>query len=209
MREGEHIGVFGGTFDPIHHGHLIVADELRFRLKLDRVLFLPAGRPPHKTDQDISSDEHRLAMLKMAIDDDPHFGVSMIDIEREGLSYTADSMREHQRRFPDATFTFLMGQDSYRDLPYWHKPGELARIVRLGVALRPGVVVDSDYIVHRIPELRGQVDIIDVPMIQIASSDIRRRVRQGEPLRYHIPAPVEAYIRQHDLYLHTDWDHRF
>jgi nicotinate-nucleotide adenylyltransferase len=209
MRQTEQIGVFGGTFDPIHHGHLIVADELRFRLNLDRVMFLPAGRPPHKTDQDISPDEHRLAMLEMAIHDDPNFEISMIDIEREGLSYTADSMREHQRRFPEATFTFLMGQDSYRDLPHWHKPGELAQIVRLGVALRPGVVVDSDYIMNRIPELRGQVDIVDVPMIQIASSDIRRRVRHDEPLRYHVPGSVESYIRQNDLYRHSDPEYRF
>ncbi|TVR74977.1 MAG: nicotinate-nucleotide adenylyltransferase [Sphaerobacteraceae bacterium] len=209
MRHGQRIGVFGGTFDPIHHGHLIIADELRYRLDLDCVLFLPAGRPPHKTDQDITADEHRLAMLRMAIDGDDYFDISMIDMENEGLSYTAESMREHQRRFPDATLTFLMGQDSYRDLPYWHKPGELVQHVRLGVALRPGVVVDSDYIEHRIPEVRGRVDLIDVPLIQIASSDIRRRVRQDEPLRYHVPVAVESYIRTHNLYRSMVQDDRF
>jgi nicotinate-nucleotide adenylyltransferase len=200
MRHQERIGVFGGTFDPIHHGHLIIADELRYRLNLDMVLFLPAGRPPHKTDQDITADDHRLEMLKMAIEGDPFFDISLVDIERDGLSYTADSMREHQRRFPDATLTFLMGQDSYRDLPYWHRPGELVELVRLGVALRPGVVVDSEHIRNRVPEIAGRVDIVDVPLIQIASSDIRRRVREDEPIRYHVPQAVEAYIRQHGLY---------
>jgi nicotinate-nucleotide adenylyltransferase len=194
------IGIFGGTFDPIHHGHLIVADELRFHLNLERVLFLPAGRPPHKTDQDVTADHHRLAMLEMGISGDPNFEISMVDIERAGLSFTADSMREHQRRLPDASITFLMGQDSFRDLPYWHNPGELVTLVELGVALRPGVVVDTENIINRVPEIDGRTHFIDVPLIQIASSEIRRRVRANQPIRYQVPRAVEAYIREHSLY---------
>lgn len=195
------IGIFGGTFDPIHHGHLIIADELRYRLALERVFFLPAGRPPHKTEQDITADEHRLTMLKIAIGEDPRFEISMIDIERSGLSYTADSMLEHQQRYPDAEITFLMGQDSFRDLPHWHQPGRLAELVDLGVALRPGVVVDTEHIMYRVPEIRDRVHFVDVPLIQIASSEIRRRVRSGEPIRYHVPGDVADYIEQQQLYL--------
>jgi nicotinate-nucleotide adenylyltransferase len=195
------IGVFGGTFDPVHHGHLIIADELRHRLGLERILFLPAGRPPHKTDQDVSADRHRVSMLQSAIDGDRYFDISYIDIENEGLSYTADSMREHQRRHPGYELMFLMGQDSFRDLPYWNRPGELAQLVRLGVAMRPGVVVDVEHVLNRVPEARNRVDFVDVPLIQIASSEIRRRVREHEPIRYQVPRTVEAYIREHRLYL--------
>jgi nicotinate-nucleotide adenylyltransferase len=194
------IGIFGGTFDPIHHGHLIIADELRYQLNLESVHFLPAGRPPHKTDQDITSDHHRLTMLQMAIGEDPNFNISMIDIENSGLAYTADSMVEHQKRFTDAEITFLMGQDSFRDLPYWHEPGRLARLVEMGVALRPGVVVDSENILHRVPELTGRVHFVDVPLIQIASSEIRRRVRENQPITYHVPGDVARYIRDQHLY---------
>lgn len=197
------IGVFGGTFDPIHHGHLIIAGELRFRLGLDQVLFLPAGRPPHKTDQDITPDHHRLAMLETALAGDPTLAVSYVDIEREGLSYTADSMRVHQQLYPEAEIMFLMGQDSFRDLPHWHEPRRIAEMVRIGVAMRPGVVVDVENIFSRIPETEGRVDFVDVPLIQIASSDIRRRVRSNEPIRYHVPVPVEEYIQQHGLYRHA------
>ncbi|MEX2426124.1 MAG: nicotinate-nucleotide adenylyltransferase [Thermomicrobiaceae bacterium] len=195
------LGIFGGTFDPVHHGHLIIADELRFRLKLDRVLFLPAGRPPHKTDRDITADHHRLRMLQTAIDADPFFEISHIDMENDEPSYTAESMLEHQRRFPDCDITFLMGQDSFRDLPYWHEPGQLARLVKLGVAMRPGVVVDVENIMQRVPEALGQVEFVDVPLIQIASSEVRRRVRENEPIRYHVPASIEKYIRDHELYV--------
>jgi nicotinate-nucleotide adenylyltransferase len=195
------LGIFGGTFDPIHHGHLIVADELRFRLGLDRVLFLPAGRPPHKTDQDITANVHRVNMLQTAIAGDPYFDISFVDIERDGLSYTADSMREHKKRYPEAEITFLMGQDSFRDLPYWHRPGELAQLVKLAVALRPGIVVDTENIVHRVPEIEGRFEIVNVPLIQIAASEIRRRVRENEPIRYQVPPSIDTYIRQHGLYL--------
>jgi nicotinate-nucleotide adenylyltransferase len=196
----DRIGIFGGTFDPLHHGHLIIAGELKFRLGLDRVLFLPAGRPPHKTDREITADHERLHMLESVLSSDPAFGISYIDIENQGPSYTAESMRRHQERFPDAELVFLMGQDSFRDLPYWHKPGEIAQLVRIGVALRPGVVVDVEYVYQRVPELEGRVDFVNVPLIQIASSEIRRRVRNDEPIRYHVPPIVEEYIRKRELY---------
>jgi nicotinate-nucleotide adenylyltransferase len=205
----ERIGIFGGTFDPIHHGHLIIASELKFQLQLDRLFFLPAGIPPHKTNLTISSNEDRLNMLEMVLQNDPNFEISYVDIENQGLSYTAESMRQHQQRFAEAELHFLMGQDSFRDLPHWHNPGEITKLVRLGVALRPGVVVDIEHIYQQVPEAEGRVDFVDVPLIQIASSEIRRRVRSNEPIRYHVPHNVETYIREHRLYTPEHGDERF
>jgi nicotinate-nucleotide adenylyltransferase len=140
-------------------------------------------------------------MLEDSIAGDPHFDISYVDIEWEGLSYTAESMKEHQRLYPDSEITFLMGQDSFRDLPYWHEPGHLAQLVKLGIAMRPGIVVDVENILNRVPEVQGRVEFVNVPLIQIASSEIRRRVREGEPIRYHVPLATEKYIRDHGLYL--------
>jgi nicotinate-nucleotide adenylyltransferase len=198
------VGIFGGTFDPIHHGHLLIAAELRHRLRLGRLLFLPAGQPPHKTDRAISSDAHRMRMLELAIDGDPNFEISRIDIERGGYSYTADSLALLQQSFPDASLYFLMGQDSLRDLPHWHEPGRIAEQAMLGVALRPGVHVDVDHILTVVPEANDRIEFVQVPLIQIASSDIRRRVRTGEPIRYHVPLLVEDYIHTHRLYSGAD-----
>jgi nicotinate-nucleotide adenylyltransferase len=193
-------GIFGGTFDPIHHGHLLIASELKFRLSLERVLFLPAGRPPHKTDREISSDQHRVAMLELGIAGNPDFEISYVDVERNGLSYTSDSLALLQSANPEHQLYFLMGQDSLRDLPNWHEPGQIARQAIFGVALRPGVHVDVDHILEVVPEAIGRIEMVQVPLIQIASSDIRRRVRTGQPIAYHVPLKVEDYIRHHRLY---------
>lgn len=195
------LGIFGGTFDPIHLGHLIIAEELRYRLRLDRILFLPAARPPHKTDRLISSDRDRTAMVEMAVGDNPRFGISYVDLEREGLSYTADSLEIISRSFPSQEIYFLMGQDSLRDLPNWHDPNRIARQARLGVALRPGVQVDVEGIVRQVPDAAGRIELIDVPLIQIASRLIRQRVRDGAPITYQVPEEVESYILRHRLYL--------
>ncbi len=194
------LGIFGGTFDPVHLGHLIVAEELRFRLGLERVLFLPAGRPPHKTNQEISPDRDRVLMLELAIAGNPNFAVSYLDVERPGLSYTADSLALLQEQYPDCTLYFLMGQDSLRDLPNWHDPNRIARQAILGVALRPGVVVDIDDIIRRVPDAANRIRLVDVPLIQIASRAIRQRVRAGQPITYQVPAEVEAYILRRGLY---------
>lgn len=194
------LGVFGGTFDPVHLGHLIIAEELRYRLELDRILFLPAARPPHKTDREISCDEDRALMLEMALTGNPHFAISYVDLERAGLSYTADSLEVLRAQHPDETIYFLMGQDSLRDFPHWNEPNRIARQALLGVALRPGVTVDLDWIVQQVPEAADRITMVDVPLIQIASSTIRQRVRLGEPITYQVPREVEEYIRRRGLY---------
>jgi nicotinate-nucleotide adenylyltransferase len=194
------LGVFGGTFDPIHLGHLIVAEELAFRLKLDQILFLLASRPPHKTDREISSDVDRLAMLELGLASTPHFAVSRADIERPGLSFTADSLATLHQIYPRRCLYFLMGQDSLRDLPTWHDPNRIARQAFLGVALRPGVEMNVEAIVRQVPEARDRIILVDVPLIEISSREIRRRVREGLPIRYQVPRAVERYIVDHGLY---------
>lgn len=194
------LGIFGGTFDPIHLGHLIIAEELRYRLRLDRILFLPAARPPHKTDRHISPDRDRALMVELALSGNPHFAISYVDLEREGLSYTADSLEILRRQFSDHALYFLMGQDSLRDLPNWHDPGRIARQALLGVALRPGVEVDVEKVVRAVPDAAGRIVLVDVPLIQISSRRIRERVRNGEPITYQVPREVESFILRTGLY---------
>ncbi len=199
MRQAR-IGVFGGTFDPVHVGHLILAAEFRHELGLDRLLFVPAGRPPHKTPAEVSDDVDRLAMLRLAVADNPAFEISLRDLERTGPSYTADLLTTLNGELAPATLVFLMGADSLNDLPNWHDPNRIATLAELGVASRPDVTVDLDSVFGAVPTARGRVRIITSPLIGISSSDLRRRVRDGEPIRYQVPRGVEEYIRSHGLY---------
>jgi nicotinate-nucleotide adenylyltransferase len=194
------IGVFGGTFDPVHLGHLIIAEELRYRLRLDCVLFLPARQPPHKTDREITPEAHRVAMLQLALAGNPSFTLSTVDLDRPGPSYTADSLEILHQDFPESTLFFLMGQDSLRDLPTWHDPNRIARQAYLAVALRPDVTLDVEAVVRQVPEARGRIEMVSVPLIGISSQSIRQRVREGLPIRYQVPLEVERYIEQQGLY---------
>jgi nicotinate-nucleotide adenylyltransferase len=194
------VGIFGGTFDPIHLGHLIIAEELRYRLGLDRLIFLPSSQPPHKTGRVVSPVADRLAMLELAIAGNPRFVVSTVDVDRPGLSYTADSLTILQQQYLGAQLDFLMGQDSLRDLPTWHEPNRIALQARLVVALRPGVEVDLERVYEAVPAARDRVVLVPVRLIAISSREIRRRVREGGPITYQVPAQVEAYIREKELY---------
>ncbi|MGH2531267.1 MAG: nicotinate-nucleotide adenylyltransferase [Thermomicrobiales bacterium] len=197
------IGVFGGTFDPIHHGHLILASELHHALGLERVIFVPARRPPHKTDQELSGDRHRLAMVRLAIAADPRFEISLVEMERVGPSYSAETVEELGVALPGATLVFLMGEDSLRDLPAWHQPERIVAHAILGVAQRPDVKVDIAAITTVLPAAQGRIELVSTPEIAISSSDIRQRVADGRPIAFHVPQPVERYIAEHDLYRQT------
>lgn len=200
MTDPARIGVFGGTFDPVHVGHLIVALDLAFALKLDRLLWVPAGRPPHKDAAIVSDDADRLAMLRSALADEPRAEVDLTDLNRRGPSYTADLLAHLAARWTGARLLFLMGEDSLRDLPNWHAPNEIARLAEFGVALRPGVVFDPTAVYAAVPAARDRVHLVETPQLSISSSDIRRRVREGRPIRHQVPAAVEAYIAEHGLY---------
>jgi len=194
------IGIFGGTFDPIHIGHLIIATELKHALNLDHVIFVPSGQPPHKADQMISSDADRLAMLRLAIADNPAFAVSTLDLERPGPSYTADLLSLLHDDHPDAHLVFLMGEDSLRDLPTWHQPERIVALAEIGVAIRPEIETDLETIYRLLPPARGRITIVPTTLIDISSSELRRRVQAGEPIRYQVPAAVESYVMRTGLY---------
>jgi nicotinate-nucleotide adenylyltransferase len=201
LQSAECLGIFGGTFDPIHVGHLIVAEILLHRLRLDHVAFLPAGRPPHKQDQRTASDADRLAMLELAIAGTPHFSICRLDIDRAGLSYTADTLALLRRDLqPTCELYFLMGQDSLRDFPSWHRPHAIARQARLGVALRPGVEVSVADIHQLVPESRDRIELVSVPLIGISSRELRATISADGPYRFQVPPAVADYIAAQGLY---------
>lgn len=197
------IGIFGGTFDPPHLGHLIIATELRHALSLDQVLFVPAGQPPHKAGQIISDDRHRLAMLDQALIDTPEFGVNTVDLDRRGPSYTSETLLLLQERLRPTELVFLMGEDSLQDLPTWHRPDLIVERAEIGVARRPGVDMDLATVYAAVPAARKRIHLVEVPEIDISSRDLRRRVIEGLPIRYQVPRAVEEYIDRHGLYQET------
>lgn len=195
------IGVFGGTFDPIHVGHLIAAEILRHTLRLEQVIFLPAGRPPHKPSQVLAPDADRVAMLKLALAGQPAFTISMIDLERPGYSYTARSLELLREELPiGVELYFLMGQDSLRDFPNWRYPDQIARQVRLGVAQRPGFDIEVAAIEAAVPETAGRIELVPIPLIGVSSRDLRQRISCGKPFRYQVLPAVADYIERHGLY---------
>ena len=198
---GKRIGVFGGTFDPIHIGHLILAVEARHQLRLDQIVLAPAGEPPHKPDSPISPLHHRLAMCRLAIADGNGIGISLIDAERPGPHFTSDMLRLFRKRTGAETqLFFLMGLDSLRDLPTWHEPEWLVHNCRLVALRRHDVKIDWANLEAELPGVRERVIVLEMPELGIASSDLRERVRAGRPIRYQVPREVERYIGEQSLY---------
>jgi nicotinate-nucleotide adenylyltransferase len=194
------VGVLGGTFDPIHIGHLVVAEEARVRLHLDQVLFVPAGRPWLKLDRDITPAVHRAEMVRRAIANNPHFRLCTLEIERPGPSYTVDTLTKLQEQLGrDASLFFLLGRDALAELPLWKEPKKVAQLCRLVVAPRLGSR-DSKRLQAEIPGLLDKVIQLDMPIIGISSSDIRQRLARGLSIRYLVPVEVEEYIARHGIY---------
>lgn len=194
------LGVIGGTFDPPHYGHLVLAENARVQLRLDRVLFVLAGRPPHKPDRPITPDHHRVAMMEWAIADNPAFAISRVDLDRPGPHYTVDMLAILQDKYPGAALYFLMGEDSLAQLLNWRDPADILQQAWLAVMRRPGWEADLEQLKQALPGIRERLVWVDAPVLDIASTDLRRRVPQGLPLRYLVPPPVEHYIRAHGLY---------
>jgi len=197
----ERIGIFGGTFDPPHLGHLILASEAHAQLKLARLLWVLTPVPPHKLNQPISSLDHRLAMVKLALKGESAFKLSMIEVERSGPHYTLDTIRVFSSRYPNADLILLLGGDSLRDLPTWHRPADLVAACRqIGVMRRPGDSIDMASLEKKIPGLNSKVKFVEAPLLEIASSEIRRRAARGLPFRYYLLPAVYQYIQEHHLY---------
>jgi nicotinate-nucleotide adenylyltransferase len=198
------IGILGGTFDPPHYAHLILAQHAYEELNLTKVLFIPAGVPPHKSGTRTPS-EHRMAMLLLAIDDNLHFALSRVEIDRPGPHYTIDTVRIIQQQEPDAELFFIMGGDMYRDLPNWDRPQEMFRTCKLAVAVmrRPGFGNPQLRLnMHKdvIPELEKNAMMLSSPLVEFSSTDIVERLTRGRSVRYMVPESVLDYIAEHNLY---------
>jgi nicotinate-nucleotide adenylyltransferase len=197
----QRIGVIGGTFDPIHYGHLAAAEEARVRVNLEKVLFSVAGLPPHKLDEEVTPAEHRLAMVQLGIFSNPDFELSRVDVDRSGPSYTVDTISILQEQWGQgAEMFFILGLDSLVEVPTWHQPERLIQLCHLVAVARPGFEVDMRQLEDSVPGISSRVEIIGMPEVDISSSDLQQRVREGLPIRYQVPEEVERYIREHRLY---------
>jgi nicotinate-nucleotide adenylyltransferase len=195
------IGIFGGTFDPPHLGHLILAAEAGHQLRLDRLLFVLTPQPPHKGGRLIAPLDARLEMLGAAIADNPSFALSRVEIERPGPHYSADTVHLVRAEYPDSTLAFLMGGDSLRDLPSWRRADDfVAACDVLGVMRRPYQRFDLKALEEKLPGIGEKVQFIRAPLLEISSRQIRRRIAEGRPYLYYLPAAVAAVIARRGLY---------
>lgn len=195
----ERVGILGGTFDPPHVGHLVLAEYAADALDLAQVLFVPAADPPHKAHIRVNID-HRLPMLEQAIAENSRFAISRVDMDRPGPHYTVDMLHILRKQQPQSEFYFLMGGDSLRDLPHWNRPQELIRLCKLAVMSRPGAEVTPDLHADVLPGLAEQVVMIESPMLGFSSSEVADRLEAGKSVRYLVPDAVLSYIQTHRLY---------
>lgn len=195
------IGVLGGTFDPIHIGHLIIAEEARIKLGLTEILFVPTGQPWLKIDHAISPAAHRVEMVRRAIANNAYFKLCTLEVERPGPSYTVDTIASLQDELGAQSFFFILGQDSFAELPLWKEPGKLVQLCQLVVVPRLGLSLPNlGSLASSVPGLGDKVTELDTPIIGISSSEIRQRVAQGLSIRYLVPGAVEKYIAEQKLY---------
>lgn len=188
------IGVMGGTFDPIHHGHLVAASEVQNVFDLDEVIFVPTGRPPFKRGRHVTMPEHRYLMTVIATASNSHFSVSRVDIEREGFTYTIDTLRDLRVMYPEAEFYFITGADVLPDILKWKDSEELWELAHFVGVTRPGHKLD----ITGLPADR--ISLVEVPAMAISSTDCRTRVAQGAPIWYLVPDGVVQYIAKYHLY---------
>jgi nicotinate-nucleotide adenylyltransferase len=199
------IGIFGGTFDPVHLGHLIVAEQCREQARLDEVLFIPAARPPHKQERELTPFGQRVEMLSLAIAGQPAFRIDELEKDRPGPSYTVDTLEQIKARRADAALCLVLGADTLHDLPHWREPARVALLAELLVVPRSDWVMLSEAELRKSLSLAADVPLlmqmIHLPTVGIASRDLRRRAAEGRSLRYLVPRAIEAYIQDKHLYL--------
>ena len=202
MQRFDSIGIMGGTFDPIHNGHLIAAEFARHEFQLDRVIFMPAARPPHKEINAVLDSEHRYKMVKLAIQGNPAFEISDLEMKRTGKSYTIDTIRYFLEHCPGSDIYFIMGADSLLMMDTWKDYRELSGLCRFVVVTRPGYVIEhSDPALENLPPvLWERMEFLPIPGLYISSTDIRQRVAISRPIKYLLPLEVEQYILDQGLY---------
>ncbi|MGC8972327.1 MAG: nicotinate-nucleotide adenylyltransferase [bacterium] len=194
----DRIGLMGGTFNPIHYGHLVAAEEARHQFNLDQVIFIPSGQPPHRMPRTVIPAEDRYIMTALAIATNPYFNISRIEIERPGPSYTIDTVRAFKEMYPRSELFFITGLDAILEILTWRDPYELVRLAHFIAVTRPGY--NPECLKNLDEEILDNVSLLEIPGYAISSTLIRERVAQGKPIRYMVPEPVEAYIRKHGLY---------
>jgi len=200
------LGIFGGTFDPPHIGHLILADEAMNQLCLDRVLWVLTPEPPHKSRLGITCLNYRLKMINPIIKQNPDFELSKVDMDRNPPYYAVDSVRLLREEYPRDNLIFLLGGDSLENLPFWHKPIEFVHAcLMLGVMRRTGATYDLDRLNKKIPGIKTKIFFIDTPIIDISASNIRERIRQNLPFRYYLHPSVHQIIKGSNLYINNDY----
>ena len=195
------IGIMGGTFDPIHNGHLIIAENSRINFNLEKILFIPTGLPAHKIENEITYSDYRYEMVLLSINSNPYFTVSPMEIERMGITYTIDTIKNLQKLNKNAEYYFIMGEDSLYNFHKWKDYRELLNICKFIVAKRKN---ENSKLEERIKELNNicenSIYLLESPMIDISSTDIRERIIQNKPIKYLVPEAVELYIKKHGLY---------
>lgn len=189
------IGLFGGSFNPPHIAHLIVAEVVRDQFDLEEVWWIPTATPPHKSNEELVSVEHRLAMTRRVVEPNAAFQICELEVQREGVSYTVDTLRVLHEAHPETDFALLLGSDSLNYFAEWHRPDEIVERVPLIVYKRPGTI---EAVAE--PRFANHVRYASAPMMEISGTEIRARRRAGRSIRYLVPEPVHAYIESYDLY---------
>ncbi|MFQ6396761.1 nicotinate-nucleotide adenylyltransferase [Nocardia sp. KC 131] len=201
-RRRRKLGVMGGTFDPIHHGHLVAASEVANRFDLDEVIFVPAGQPWQKADKQVSPAEDRYLMTVIATASNPRFSVSRVDIDRGKPTYTVDTLREMRSTYPDAELYFITGADALSNILTWQDWAELFELAKFVGVSRPGYELNADHLAEHLRDLPvDAVTMIEVPALAISSSECRRRAAENRPVWYLVPDGVVQYISKRHLYV--------
>lgn len=202
MSRRKRIGIMGGTFNPVHMAHLILAENAYRDYELDEIMMLPNGDPPHKTDMKITPAADRLAMLQLAVKDIPYFRISEMEIRRRGYSYSSVTLEDLNREHPDTDYYFIMGADSVFQIETWHDPAAVMKNCIILAATRNHTPANA--LRDRISELKAKygadIRILDIPDLELSSSEIRRRTASGQSIRFMVPDAVRQYIREHHLY---------
>lgn len=202
----QRIGIFGGTFNPPHIGHLILAETAADNLKLDRVYFVPAAEPPHKMEVPRAPVEDRVQMVQLAIRGNDRFQLSRRDVDRPGPHYAVDMIQLFKEEYPEAELFFLMGSDSLRDLLSWHQPARIIELTSLVVMQRPAMYPDLASLTRELPQLLNKLYFLDAPEIEVSSTQIVKLVKQGKSVRYRVVTPVYTYLKEKKLYTNNHYD---
>ncbi len=196
------VGILGGTFDPIHYGHLFIAENARHCFELDKVIFIPTGKPPHKSLLNVTDKAHRYAMACLAVKGNPHFEVSGIEVSKDEVCYAVDTMTALKDMMPDADFYYIVGADSLYDMVHWKNFKRLAKLFKVvSINRMTSKFVDVEEYIKTITEKYGfEVRTLEMPIIEVSSTEIRRRVKESLPVKYMLPESVERYIKKNKLY---------